>query len=152
MVELGRIDICMEVSIMSHYLAGPLTGHLVQVLHIFSFLKCNQCMDICYDPTKLNTTEPTTLPQERAAHRAKIMSTMYLDVIEDLPPDYPVYFGKSVQINAFVDADLAGKLTTRRSQTGILIFFNMSPTVWYFKRQNTVKASTYGSEFWLCIS
>ena len=23
----------------------------------------------------------------------------------------------------------------------------MSPTVWYFKRQNTVEASTYGSEF-----
>ena len=40
------------------------------------------------------------------------MRTMYPDVIEDLPPDCPEPFGKSVQINAFVDADLAGELTT----------------------------------------
>ena len=37
-IELGRIDICMEVSHLSRYLAEPRTGHLVQVLHIFSFL------------------------------------------------------------------------------------------------------------------
>ena len=50
-------------------------------------------MDICYDPTKLNITELTTLPQERAAHRAKIMRTMYTYAIEDLPPSYPVPLG-----------------------------------------------------------
>ena len=55
-IEIGHIDICTEISLMSHYLAEPRTGHLVQVLQIFSFLKCNQCMDICYDPTKLNIT------------------------------------------------------------------------------------------------
>ena len=65
MIELSRIDIYMEVSLMSRYLVGPRTGHLLQVLHIFSFLKINQCMDIFYDSTKLNITEPTTLPQER---------------------------------------------------------------------------------------
>ena len=27
------------------------------------------------------------------------------------------------------------------------MFFHMSPTVWYSKRQNTVEASTYGSDF-----
>ena len=69
-IELGRIDIYTEISLMSRYLAGPRIGHLVQVLHIFSFLKCNQRIDIYYDPTKLNITEPTTLPQEQAAHRA----------------------------------------------------------------------------------
>ena len=75
------------------------------------------------------------------------MHTMYPDTIEDLPPSCPVPLGKSVQINAFVDADLAGELTTLRSQTGILIFLNMSPIVWYSKRQNTVEASTYRSEY-----
>ena len=70
---------------------------------------------------------------------------MYPDAIEDLPPSCPVSSGKSVQINAFIDEDLAGELTTRRSQTGISIFLKMSPTVWYSKRQNTVEASTYGS-------
>ena len=52
-------------------------------------------------------------------HRATITRTMYPDVIEDLPPDCPVPLGKSVQINAFVDADLTGELITRRYQTGI---------------------------------
>ena len=46
-----------------------------------------------------------------------------------------------------MDADLAGELTTRRSQTGILVFGNMAPLIWYSKRQNTVESSTFGSEF-----
>ena len=99
-------------------------------------------MDICYDSTK-----PTTLLQERAAHRAKIMRTMYPDAIEDLPPSCHVPLGKSVKVNAFVDAYLAGGWTTRSSQTRILIFLRISPTVWYSKRQNIVEVSTCGSEF-----
>ena len=34
---------------------------------------------------------------------------------------------KNVQIDAFVDAIHAGNLVTRRSQTGILIYYNMAP-------------------------
>ena len=37
-VELGRIDICLEVSMMSSHLAMPKKGHLDQVLHIFAYL------------------------------------------------------------------------------------------------------------------
>ena len=95
-------------------------------------------MDLCYDPTRLVITEPTILPQERAAYRAQMMRSMYPDVVEDIPSTIPGPLGKEVQINAFVDADLAGELTTRRSQTGILIFLNMTPIVLYSKRQNTV--------------
>ena len=36
---------------------------------------------------------------------------------------------------------------TRRSQTGILIFVNRAPILWYSKRQNTVETSTFGSKF-----
>ena len=36
---------------------------------------------------------------------------------------------------------------TRRSQSGILIFCNCAPIIWYSKRQNTVETSTFGSEF-----
>jgi hypothetical protein len=38
-VELGRVDICLEVSMMSSFLAQPREGHLDQVLHIFSYLR-----------------------------------------------------------------------------------------------------------------
>ena len=39
MVELGRIDICCEVSIMSSQLALPREGHLSLVFHISAYLK-----------------------------------------------------------------------------------------------------------------
>jgi hypothetical protein len=52
-----------------------------------------------------------------------------------------------VSTHCFVDADHAGNLVTRRSQSGILIFVNRAPIIWYSKRQNTVETSTFGSEF-----
>ena len=75
------------------------------------------------------------------------MRLMYPDAIDYLPPNRLPPLGKSVQINAFVDADHAGESTTRRSQTGIIIYINMAPIMWYSKRQNTCEASTFGSEF-----
>ena len=38
-VELGRVDICCEVSMLSSYLAMPRVGHLDTVLQIFAYLK-----------------------------------------------------------------------------------------------------------------
>ena len=36
---------------------------------------------------------------------------------------------------------------SRRSRSGVLIYLNRSPIVWYSKRQNSVETSTFGSEF-----
>ena len=55
--------------------------------------------------------------------------------------------GNAVDITCFVDADHAGNRITRRSHTGVIIFVNMSPIIWYSKRQNTVETSTFGSEY-----
>ena len=55
--------------------------------------------------------------------------------------------GNAVTVSMFTDAAFAGDLVTRRSQSGILIFLNRAPITWYSKRQNTVEASTFGSEF-----
>ena len=38
-VELGRVDICLEVSMMSSHLAFPREGHLEQLYHIFARIK-----------------------------------------------------------------------------------------------------------------
>ena len=59
----------------------------------------------------------------------------------------PAPRGKPVQINCFVDADHAGDMVSRRSHTGILIYVNRAPVIWFSKRQNTVEMSTFGSEF-----
>jgi len=108
MIELGRIDICTEVSLVSRYLAQPRLGHLQKFLYIFSFLKSNECAELIYDPTKLNIQEPTILPQERTAHRAQVMRSMYPDAIYFIPPNMPHPLGFFLEINAFVDADHAG--------------------------------------------
>jgi hypothetical protein len=50
-------------------------------------------------------------------------------------------------MSCFVDADHAGNLVTRHSHTGVIIFLNKAPVVWYSKWQNSVESSTFGSEF-----
>ena len=55
--------------------------------------------------------------------------------------------GNKVSITCFYDANHAGNVVTRRSQTGFIIFVNKAPIIWYSKKQNTVESSTFGSEF-----
>ncbi len=74
-------------------------------------------------------------------------SEYYPGACEAIPPDAPEVRGQSVSMSCFVDADHAGCRVTRRSHTGVLIFVNRAPILWYSKRQNTVEASTFGSEF-----
>jgi hypothetical protein len=38
-------------------------------------------------------------------------------------------------------------MMTRRSTTGIILFINGAPIIWYSKLQNTIESSTVGSEF-----
>ena len=39
MLELGRVDICTEVLMLSLYLALPREGHLLQIVRMFSYLE-----------------------------------------------------------------------------------------------------------------
>jgi hypothetical protein len=137
--ELGRIDIILEVSLMSRYLAAPRQGHLEQVFHIFAYLKR-------YDRSSIVMDDNTpTFDQSRFT--VCDWSEYYPGAAEVLPPNAPEPRGKGVTMTCFVDADHAGCLATRRSHTGILIFVNRAPILWYSKRQNTVETSTFGSEF-----
>mmetsp|Transcript_18821 Transcript_18821/g.26684 ORF Transcript_18821/g.26684 Transcript_18821/m.26684 type:complete len:136 (+) Transcript_18821:2253-2660(+) len=47
----------------------------------------------------------------------------------------------------FCDAPHATDLITRQSTTGIIIFLQGTPILWYSKRQNTIETSTFRSEF-----
>jgi hypothetical protein len=71
----------------------------------------------------------------------------YNDTQEDIPPNAPKPRGHPVQINVFVDASHASNKLNRRLHTGILIYLNSSPTIWYSKSQKNVESSTFGSEF-----
>ena len=51
------------------------------------------------------------------------------------------------QLNVFVDSDHAGDTVTRRSRTGVIIFVNKAPIIWYSKKQGSIETSSFGSEF-----
>ena len=51
MVELNRIDILCEVSMMSSHLALPREGRLAQVFHIFAYLKKHHNSALVFDPS-----------------------------------------------------------------------------------------------------
>lgn len=58
----------------------------------------------------------------------------------------PHALGLPVAVACFVDANHAGNVLTRPSHTGIIIFIQNAPIIWYSKKQNTVESSTFGSE------
>jgi hypothetical protein len=137
--ELGRIDILLEVSLLSRFLAAPRQGHLEQAFHVFAYLKR-------YDRSCL-VMDDTVPSFDQSRFNVCDWSEFYPGAAEVLPPNAPEPRGKSVSMSCFVDADHAGCLATRRSHTGILIYVNRAPILWFSKRQNTVETSTFGSEF-----
>lgn len=139
MVELGRVDIMVGVSMLSRYLAMPRTGHLEETLHIFAYLKAHPKSAMVMDDS---------VPRFDESRFAKCdWSEFYPGAEEPVAPNAPELRGNSVTTSAFVDADHAGCRVTRRSHTGIFVFINRAPVMWYSKRQNTVESSTFGSEF-----
>ena len=108
---------------------------------MFSYLKKHPEMGrLAYD-SKAPVVDESTFVQ------GEDRKDFYGDVEEELPPRIPKPRGSLVIISAFVDADHAGNVVTRRSHTGIIIFVHNAPIIWFSKRQNTVEAATFGSEF-----
>jgi hypothetical protein len=129
----------MPVAMMSRYMAAPREGHLEQVLQIFAYLKKHSRSTMVFDDT-------VPYFEEERFNKAD-WSEYYGDVSEPIPPNAPEVRGKKVTMSCFVDASHAGCHVTRQSWSGILIFVNRAPIMWYSKRQNTVESSTFTSEF-----
>jgi Reverse transcriptase (RNA-dependent DNA polymerase) len=138
-VEIGRVDILLETSLLSTHLAMPRIGHLEQAYRIFGYLKIYPKRKLAFDPQHPMISE--------RAFSSFDWQDFYRDATEAIPGDMPTPRGNSMSTHCFVDASHGSDRATRRSQTGILIFCNKAPIIWFSKRQNTVEASTFGSEF-----
>ena len=138
-VELGRIDINVHTAMMSSFMAQPCVVHFEQVLHIFAYLKYHDCSTLVFEEIK-----PTF---KESAFNQCDWSEFYPEAQEAISLNMPEPKGNSVNITVFVDADHAGNRTTRCFFTGILIYGNRAPIIWYSKKQNTVETSIFGSEF-----
>jgi hypothetical protein len=124
------------------YLASPREGHLEATYHISAYLKRHKKSSIVFDPIAPNL-------DESAFHKAPTTAwrEIYGDVVEELPPNMPKPNSAGVEITCFVDANHAGNVVTQRSHTGILIFVQNVPIIWFSKKQNTVESASFGSEF-----
>ena len=137
-VELGRVDICLEVSLMSSHLALPREGHLDKLFHIFAYLKWKHRARVFFDPTHPSIDNDDFPRHDREKH--------YGEVKEVIPTNAPPLREKGFDMIGYVDADLAGDKVIRRSRKGFVIYLNQAPIYWFSKRQNGVECSTFGSE------
>ena len=146
-IELGRIDILTEVSCLSQHLASPREGHLHAVYKIFRYLQKNMSKN----PGRLvfDGLYPHTDPRlfQKSVTDLNEWNDFYPEAAEKLPAKKIEPLGNPVKVRAYVDANHAGNLKNRRSHSGILIYANNAPIIWYSKRQNTVESSSFGSEY-----
>ena len=139
MVELGRVDIITEVSMLASHLALPRRGHLEAVFHIYAYLKIKHNSTMVFDPTypEVNMGDFKQCDWEE----------LYPDAKELIPLNAPDPRGNDVDLRMYVDSDHAGDRVNRRSRTGYFIYLNSAPVVYHSKKQNTVESSVFGAEF-----
>ena len=112
-VELGRIDIQLETSLLSQYLAQPRVGHLEQACNIFRYLKKVDSAYVVMDPTPWEVDWVGEQGEFHPRERAIYMKELYPDSIDNLPYDMPEALGEGLNISCFVDADHTGNKITR---------------------------------------
>ena len=140
MVELGRIDIITEVSLLASHLALPRKGHLEAVFHIYAYLKQHHAYVLALDPTYPDI-DKSMFNLDADWHG------MYDGVSEPIPDNMPEPLGKELVLRLFKDSDHAGDRMIRRSRTGYIIYGNNAPLYWLSKRQGTIETSVFGAEF-----
>eukprot|EP00804_Cyclotella_cryptica_P003833 CCRYP_018938-RA/>CCRYP_018938-RA protein AED:0.33 eAED:0.33 QI:0/0/0/1/0/0/2/0/299 len=139
MCELGRIDICTEVPMLSSYSVMPREGHLQAALHELSYLKSKSNSGLIFDPMEPDVGGSNFMECD--------WSNFYPGASEALLPDAPKPLGKGVTLRMFVDSDHAGDKVSQRSRTGFVIFLNYGMIDWLSKKQSTVETSVFGAEF-----
>jgi hypothetical protein len=138
-VELGRIDIITEVSMLSTFLCMLREGHLDAVYHLFAYLSLHHnARGVC---------DPTYHDVDMRAFIKTDWKPMYGDLKKAIPPNAPFTRGKAIDLCLFVDSDHSGEHFTLCSRTGFFISLSMAPIVWFSNRQPTVESSVFGAEF-----
>jgi hypothetical protein len=138
-VEIGRVDILLETSLMLAHLALSRIGHLEALYRIFGYLKIHLKRKLAF-----NAEHPVIDDRMFKDHD---WNDFYRGVEEAIPGDMPRPRGNMMSTHCFMDASHGSDRMTRRSQIGILVFCNKAPILWHSKHQNTFEAITFGSEF-----
>jgi len=138
MVEIGRVDIIMEVLKKASHMASPWEGHLNALMHIFGFLRINHSSRMVYDPSyptiDINVFKPNN----------------WKNVEESIPSNAPEPHGKEVDLILYVNSNHAGGKRTRRSRTGFFVFMNTALMQWFCTRAVVLEATGHNRNlsFW----
>ena len=125
-VEIGRVDIFLEVALISSHLALPRSGHLQAVYQIFGYLKQVSKQKLYFDPV--------SPPISKHRFHKFFWEDFYQDAKEAIPDGMQQPRGKPMSTHCFEDAGHASEKFTRQSQTVILIFYNRALVMWMSKK------------------
>ena len=142
MVELGRVDIAVEVSQLPSFLVMPSQGHFINSLHTMSCLRVKHNSMLVLNPSYPGVNQDEFKSEEN-------WKTVYGNIGEALPPNAPKPLGKEITLCMFVDLDHAGDKSDRRSRTGFMIFMNMAMIQWHSEKQATVESAVCGA---VCVA
>lgn len=89
-VEIGRVDVLTELSMLSSYQASPREGHLEHIINIFSYIKKNIKLTLYFDPA------PPRIDQGMFTDSTADPKEQYREAVEELPARMPVPRGNQV--------------------------------------------------------
>ena len=122
-MEVDRIDILLEVSLIPTHLSLPHEVHLEQVLHIFDYLNIYKNIKLKFD-----WGYARIIPK---LFKEYDWFDFYRDTKEFITHNTNEARVHKVSISMYVDYDIAGYNSARHSQTGVLILTNKAPIHWY---------------------
>ena len=125
-VDIVRLDMMLEMSLLSSYLVMPRFGHLKQVFHIFGYLRAHPKKKLGFDLAH------TDINKNRF-HQFD-WTEFYRDAEEVIPRNIPVARGNFMSTHFSIDTNHARDTETGQSQAGIFLFCNSAPIIWFRKR------------------
>ena len=135
-------NINYEVSVLSQCLVQPRNVHLVQEFQIFEYLDIHNDSDLVIIPGISKFSDPITINI-----KIKQINKIYIEAVEDLPPNAPPSRKKPTQVSSFINSDHTGNKFTRCYQSCIILYCNKSSIVWYNNRHTTVESSIFDSKY-----
>ena len=115
MIELGRIDTIIKVSLLLSHLALPRKGHLDAAAHVMAYVGQRHNSRLLYDPKYPEINYSVFMKCD--------CSEFYWNAEEAIHMTAPAPRGISVDIPIFVANDCAGDTASFRSRSCFLIYF-----------------------------
>ena len=104
-VEIGQVDILLEVALLLQHLALPREGHLEQDLHLLGYLKEHKKLRLMFNCGMPKVGE--------RLFKVYDWIDFYCHVKDPVPVNMPEARGLSVSVSIFVDASHGGNMKDR---------------------------------------